>query len=285
VEGDTLIDAAGTRHARAEARARIACLVPSVTELICALGLAPQLVARTGFCIHPKALVADIPKVGGTKDVDMARLRSLAPTHVVLNMDENTRPVADALAQFVPHLIVTHPNAPEDNLALYRLIGGVFGREPEARQLCARFEEALGAARAAASQFVSERVLYLIWKDPWMSVAADTYIARTLATVGWTTVPRGSGGKFGGARGTAPGAARYPRVDLAEAAREAGLVLLSTEPYMFRERHVAELREQMPGKRVELIDGEMTSWYGSRAIEGLEYLPRLRARLQSRKAA
>jgi ABC-type Fe3+-hydroxamate transport system substrate-binding protein len=281
VEGDTLIDAAGTRHARAQAGAqadaRIACLVPSITELICALGLAPQLVARTGFCIHPKALVADIPKVGGTKDVDMARLRSLAPTHVVLNMDENTRPIAEALAQFVPHLIVTHPNAPEDNPALYRLIGGVFGRESEAQQLCARFEKALAGTRAAASQFPPERVLYLIWKDPWMSVAADTYIARTLATVGWTTVPRESGGKLG--------AARYPQVDLAEAAREADLVLLSTEPYMFRERHAHELREQMPGKRVELIDGEMTSWYGSRVIEGLKYLPRLRRQLQSRKAA
>lgn len=285
MQGDTLIDAAGTRHARAkagaDAGARIACLVPSITELICTLGLGAQLVARTGFCIHPKALVADIPKVGGTKDVDMARLRALAPTHVVLNIDENTRPVAEALARFVPHLVVTHPNAPEDNPALYRLIGGVFGREAEAERLCARLEEALGAARAAAAQFAPERVLYLIWKDPWMSVAADTYIARTLATVGWTTVPRESGA----ARGAATGAARYPQVDLAEAAREADLVLLSTEPYMFRERHAHELRGQLPGKRVELIDGEMTSWYGSRAIEALEYLPRLRGQLQSRRAA
>lgn len=270
----TLADAQGTRHAPAGPQVRIACLVPSITELICALGLAPRLVARTGFCIHPKAVVAEIPKVGGTKEVDMDRLRTLAPTHVVLNMDENTQAIAQAVATFVPHVIVTHPNAPEDNLALYRLIGGIFGREQAAEKLCHELDAALQAARAAAVQWAEERVLYLIWKDPWMGVAPNTYISRTLATVGWRTVP--AGGEL-----AAVGAARYPQVDLAACAREADLVLLSTEPYMFRDRHVAQLRQQLPGKRVELIDGEMTSWYGPRAIEGLEYLPALRARLRA----
>lgn len=261
-----LLDAAGTQHAPAGKNARIACLVPSITELICTLGLAPQLVARTGFCIHPKEVLRDIPKVGGTKNVDLDRLRALAPTHVVLNIDENTKPTAEALAAFVPHLVVTHPNAPQDNLALYRLIGGLFGREAEAEALCAELQAALDQTRAAASRWPEEKVLYLIWKDPWMSVARETYIARTLATVGWTTVPREA-------------AARYPEIELRAAARQADLLLLSTEPYMFRERHVADLRALLPGKRIELIDGEMTSWYGSRAIEGLRYLPRLRAAL------
>jgi ABC-type Fe3+-hydroxamate transport system substrate-binding protein len=269
---DVLTDAQGTRHAPAGPDARIACLVPSITELICALGLAPQLVARTGFCIHPKDVVGEVPKVGGTKEVDMERLRALAPTHVVLNMDENTRAIAQAVAQFVPHVIVTHPNAPEDNPALYRLIGGIFGRAHRAEELCGELEAALRTARAAAAQWPEERVLYLIWKDPWMGVAPNTYISRTLATVGWRSVPQG--GELADV-----GAARYPQVDLAACARLADLVLLSTEPYMFRDRHVAQLREQLPGTRVELIDGEMTSWYGPRAIEGLKYLPALRARL------
>jgi ABC-type Fe3+-hydroxamate transport system substrate-binding protein len=271
---DLLTDAQGTRHARAGPDARIACLVPSITELICALDLAPQLVARTGFCIHPKVVVEGIPKVGGTKEVDMARLRALAPTHVVLNMDENTREIAQEVARFVPHVIVTHPNAPEDNPALYRLIGGIFGQEQRAAVLCGELEAALHAARVAAGQWAEERVLYLIWKDPWMGVAQNTYIAHTLAAVGWRTVPEG--GEL-----AAVGAARYPQVDLVDCARQADLVLLSTEPYMFRDKHVAQLREQLPGKRVELIDGEMTSWYGPRAIEGLKYLPALRARLNA----
>jgi len=267
-----LMDAAGTQHAPAGAGARIACLVPSITELICTLGLASQLVARTGFCIHPREIVGAIPKVGGTKDVDLEKLRALSPTHVVLNIDENTRPAAEALAAFVPHLVVTHPQAPEDNLALYRLIGGLFGRELQAEALCGELTAALAGARAAAASWVPETVLYLIWKGPWMTVSPVTYIGRTLAAVGWQVAPQA-------------GAVRYPEVALPAAAQAAGLVLLSTEPYMFRERHLAELEALLPGKRIALIDGEMTSWYGSRAIAGLRYLPRLRAQLDAERRA
>jgi len=263
-----LLDAAGTQHEPAGAGARIACLVPSITELICDLGLAPQLVARTGFCIHPKEIVGAVPKVGGTKDVDLEKLRALRPTHVVLNIDENTRPAAEALAAFVPHLVVTHPQAPEDNLALYRLIGGLFGAERQAEHWCGELAAALAEARAAAVRWTPEKVLYLIWKDPWMTVSSTTYIARTLATVGWQVAPQAD-------------AARYPQVALPAAAAGVELVLLSSEPYMFRESHLAELQARLPGKRVALIDGEMTSWYGSRAVAGLRYLPRLRARLDA----
>lgn len=107
-----LRDAAGTLHARARSEARIVSLVPSITELICDLGLIDRLVGRTGFCIHPKALLRPIPKVGGTKSVDVEKVRALQPSHVILNIDENDKPVAEALAEFVPNLIVTHPLAP-----------------------------------------------------------------------------------------------------------------------------------------------------------------------------
>ena len=100
-----------------EAGPRIVCLVPSITELLCDLGLAGQLVGRTGFCVHPWETVRRIPKVGGTKDVRLDRIRELAPTHVVVNVDENRREDAEALAEFVPEVIVTHPRAPRDNLA------------------------------------------------------------------------------------------------------------------------------------------------------------------------
>lgn len=257
-------DALGTVHAAAGPGARIACLVPSITELLCDLGLAAQLVARTGFCIHPKEMVQDIPKVGGTKDVDLDKLRALAPTHVVVNIDENLKATADALAAFVPHVVVTHPQGPQDNPALYRLIGGIFGRERAAADLCAAFQSAFEAATRACAQWPRERVLYLIWKDPWMTVARDTYISRTLAAVGWDTVPETA-------------AERYPTIDLVAAARSADLVLLSTEPYMFREQHTGQLQAMLPGRHIALIDGEMSSWYGSRAVAGMAYLQRLRA--------
>lgn len=91
---------------------RIASLVPSATETLAALGLGPSLVARKGFCIHPADAVKHVPKVGGTKDVNLARLRAIAPSHVVVNVDENRRETADALREFVPHVIVTYPRSP-----------------------------------------------------------------------------------------------------------------------------------------------------------------------------
>ena len=259
-------DAVGTLHERADSSARIVSLVPSITELICDLDLAAQLVGRTGFCVHPRAILKHIPKVGGTKDVNFAKVRALAPTHVVLNIDENEQAAAAELARFVPNLIVTHPLGPLDNPPLYRLLGGIFAREQAAEALCARFQQAHDALAQAARTRARRRVLYLIWKDPWMTVSRDTYISRTLALAGLDTIPAGT-------------AARYPEVALDDPQlQDAELTLLSSEPYRFRARHVAEL-QSLPAMReipVALIDGEMTSWYGSRAIAGMEYLRRFR---------
>ena len=177
---------------------------------------------------------------------------------------------ARALAQFVPHLIVTHPMDPLDNPPLYRLIGGIFGQEETAEALCSRFRQAHSALAEAARAWPRQSVLYLIWKDPWMTVARDTYISRALAVAGWDTVPE-----------TAD--ARYPRIELDAALLQgAELVLLASEPYRFRARDLAELRAlpAMHSSKLALIDGEMTSWYGSRAIAGAGYLRSFRERLQ-----
>src|ERR1700742_2629139 len=137
-----LLAAAGVAHAPAAGPLRIVSLVPSITELLCDLGLSGQLVGRTGFCIHPWETVREVPKGGGTKDVKLARVRELAPTHVVVNVDENRREDADALAEFVPNVVVTHPREPRDNLALYRQMGETFGVEAAAEELCRQFEAA-----------------------------------------------------------------------------------------------------------------------------------------------
>jgi ABC-type Fe3+-hydroxamate transport system substrate-binding protein len=240
---------------------RIVSLVPSLTELVCALGLGEALVGRTGFCVHPKDVVRRIPKVGGTKDVNLAKVRALAPTHVVLNVDENRKESADELATFVPNLVVTHPLGPLDNLELYRQFGRTFDCEREAEALCARFRAAYDKAHAL--RLPSRRVLYLIWKDPWMTVSRDTYISRTLALFGLETVPEAA-------------AQRYPKLEDLRSV-DADLVLLSSEPYRFRDRHVAEVAG-ITGKRALLVDGEMTSWYGPRAIAGFDYLRNFAAR-------
>jgi hypothetical protein len=257
---ERLRDSAGVLHAPAHA-ARIVSLVPSITELLFDLGLSDRVVGRTGFCVHPEPAVRAVPKVGGTKDIKLDALRALAPTHVIVNVDENEAQAVEAIRAFVPHIVVTHPNAPEDNLALYALMGALFGAGERADALGA----ALGAEleRCRAADWTPERVLYLVWKDPWMTVAADTYIARTLACVGWQ-VTTGPGGWAG--------AARYPRIDdIVAASRAVERVLLSTEPYLFGAADVQWLGTRVPVP-VELIDAEMTSWYGSRAIRGLAYL-------------
>jgi len=259
-----LVDAVGQHHAPAP-DARIVSLVPSITELLCDLGLGPQLVGRTGFCIHPKAVVAAIPKVGGTKDVNIDRIRTLAPTHVVVNIDENEKPTVDALAQFVPHVVVTHPLVPHDNLALARLLGGLFGKEAEAAAWCRAFDTELALLRAMPAG-PPRTVLYCIWQDPWMTVSGDTYIAAMLAELGWKVPSLGT--------------ERYPRFDWSAALVD-GLdaVLLSTEPYRFTEAHADALEKQI-GIPVLLVDGEMLSWYGSRALAGVRYLREVRAMVE-----
>jgi hypothetical protein len=180
---------------------------------------------------------------------------------LIVNIDENPRATVDELARFVPHVIVTHPLGPADNPPLYRLLGRIFGRADQAESLCRQFEHSY--QEAASATWSTQRVLYLIWKSPWMTVSRDTYISRMLATVGWDT-------------GEMRSEARYPAIQLTPALlRETHVVLLSSEPYAFRERHCVEVLDQMPSgahARVRLIDGSMTSWYGSRAIRGLQYL-------------
>jgi ABC-type Fe3+-hydroxamate transport system substrate-binding protein len=236
---------------------RIVCFVPSITEMLFDLRLGDRVVGRTGFCIHPWEAVRHVPKVGGTKDIMMDRVRALAPTHAIVNVDENRREDAEALRAFVPEVIVTHPCAPRDNVDLYRQMGAIFDRDEEAEALCARFEEAYAAATAVERP--RREVLYLIWRDPWMGVAPDTYISRTLAAFNWHTVP------------AAPDV-RYPQLRLEDHAGAVDHVLLSSEPYHFKDHHIAEVAAAVPGARVALVDGEMTSWYGSRAIAGLTYL-------------
>jgi len=256
-------DWAGVAHLPAVAPVRIASLVPSLTELLFALGLGPQVVARTGFCVHPAPEVRQVRKIGGTKDPDLERLRALAPTHLIVNIDENRREVVDAARAFVPHVIVTHPLIPADNLRLFALFAAIFGRASEAADLAANFAAASAESQAVTARLPRERVLYLIWKSPWMSVSRDTYVAATLATAGMDVVD-------------AIAKQRYPVLEVDEPAwREADRILLSTEPYAFRENDRRALEEQT-GKPVALLDGEWTSWYGARAAPGLRALARWR---------
>src|SRR6478672_1535257 len=162
--------------ARAEPMPRIASLVPSLTELVFALGLGERLVARTGFCIHPSDRVGAVAKVGGTKDVNLAKLRQLAPTHVLVNVDENRKETIDAIEAWgddAPKIVVTHPRDPVDNLALVDQLATVFAGAPGVAERAAGLRgdlaDVLAAVRAEGRP--KRRVLYLTWHEPWMTVA------------------------------------------------------------------------------------------------------------------
>jgi ABC-type Fe3+-hydroxamate transport system substrate-binding protein len=262
------VDAAGVAHDTAGADARIVSLVPSITETLFALNLDAQIVGRTGFCVHPREKVRAVRKVGGTKAVNLDAVRALRPTHLIVNIDENERDTVEQLRAWVPHIVVTHPRTPQDNLALYALLGAIFDRVDDAQRLTELLEDRLRAASTQA--FAAQNVLYLIWREPWMTVARDTYIAAMLRLVNWRTLPDVQGG--------AAGAARYPTLDFGAAPWLADVdrILLSSEPYRFTPTHRDTLSRdpRLAGKRIELIDGEMVSWYGVRAIEGVDYLMR-----------
>lgn len=267
---DVLRDALGQSFERVPGgQSRIVSLVPSITELLFDLELGEQVVGRTSFCVHPADKVKAVPTVGTPKKPDLAKLRELAPTHVLVSIDETTRDLSRSLRDFVPNIVVTHPIVPRDNLDLYRLVGGIFNRVSKAEGLCYDFENAFRAVATFAPRLPERRVLYLVWKDPWMAVSRNTYIGRMLDLVRWRSLiddPK----------------VRYPQVEMAKVIKDADIVFLATEPYRFGGADIDALKKTFDckGKVVRSIDGALVSWYGSRAIPGLKYLRETAAELK-----
>jgi ABC-type Fe3+-hydroxamate transport system substrate-binding protein len=269
------VDAIGTQHQVVEGDFRIACLVPSITELLFDLNLGKRVVARTGYCIHPEELVKSVPKVGGTKQINFEKLKKLNPSHVILNLEENTRECALTLKSFIPNLVVTHPTKFKDNFSLFHLIGGVF----KAHQSASSLSEKL-ASEMAQYDFSWPlnrqplNVVYLIWKDPWMSVAPTTYIADVLKLANFWQIQL-------------PSERDYPTVDFSLIDwSKVDAVFLSSEPYSFSLDDRSQLKKQLGQLAskpipVVMVDGELMSWYGSRALATPAYLHQLRVELEA----
>lgn len=231
---------------------RIVSLVPSLTELLVELG-AP-VVGRTRYCVHPAEAVAGIPIVGGTKDFDLAKIRALNPDLVIANLEENVAEPLLALREEIPVWTTQVRDLPEALTTIVDL-GRLSGREPRARQLAADIDRAF----AALSQHPPRRVLYLIWRRPWMSVGNDTFIHDLIRRCGWIN--------------SMAEHTRYPSLDDHElAALEPELILLSSEPYPFAPKHLPELQSLCPDARLALVDGSYFSWYGSRLLPAAAYL-------------
>lgn len=233
---------------------RVVSLCPSITESLIALGAADDLVGVTRYCIHPREVVRGLRKVGGTKNPDLAAIRALAPDLVFLNSEENRREDHDALASEF-EVDVSHPRAPGDVPPLLRRWGRLVGRDEAGEGRAREVEDAIAALRSERPPAFS--YAYLIWKNPWMSVSDDTYVAGLLRAAGGENV-------FG--RRAEP----YPAVTEKEiVASRPDVLLLPDEPYRFREEHRAAWVPLLPDAEVLLVSGDDLCWHGVRTTRGL----------------
>ena len=274
---EAMLPAASIR--RRASPTRIASLVPSLTELVVALGLGARAWSRAPATASIRPRRWRVPKVGGTKTVNLAKLRRLRadPRAGQRRREPARHRRGDArLGRAAPKIVVTHPLDPEDNLALVDAAGDGLRRRRRAwpsgpPALC----DALRARARRATRPEGRpprRVLYLIWRDPWMTVARDTYLSRMLARVGWQTLPGAE--RRRGRRGALPGAGRRRAVAGRGRAGAAQLRALR-----LRRRHVADAQALCPRRAVRRVDGELLSWYGARAVAG----PALPARAGRRR--
>jgi ABC-type Fe3+-hydroxamate transport system substrate-binding protein len=244
---------------------RIVSLVPSTTELLCALGLADALVGVTVYCVEPRAVVRTKTRVGGEKDPDLATIRALAPDLVIANIEENRREDVDALRAAGIDVFVTYPRSVAESLGMIRELGTVTGAVAASRGLLDELEPLHAAVRARLAGRRATPVFYPIWREPWMTIGHDTYIHDLLATCGGANVFADR--------------TRYPTIALEElAARAPEVVLLPNEPFRFRRAHLRDFDAYpaLPAVRdgrLLLVDGKRFSWHGPRLAEALRTVP------------
>jgi iron complex transport system substrate-binding protein len=229
---------------------RLVSLCPSLTETVVALGLRGALVGRTKFCVYPADAVADVPRVGGTKDPKVDRIVALAPDWVLMNEEENRKEDADALRAAGLRVHASFPRAPDDVPGLIEDLGDLLGVETDAYPVAARVRDELAAVREQVSG-ARQRFAFLIWRGPYMAAGADTYVGRLL--------------ELAGGQNVVAGAERYPTIEPGQL-RDAERVLLSSEPYPFAAQHADELAAAsgLPRERFVLCDGQLLTWHGPR---------------------
>ena len=242
---------------------RLVSLCPSITETLAEVGLGERLVGVTNFCTRPAAVVGVLPKVGGTKTVDLQRVAELRPDRIFANAEENVKAQVEALsARFPVH--VSMPRAVAEIPAHIRELAREAGSPSSADAIAAEVENALAQLAPGRPAF---RYAYFIWKDPWMTVSGDTYVSDLFRYAGGENV-------------FADDAIRYPEVtpERVLAARP-DVLFFSSEPYPFSEKHRPAIEAAFGSSiRSEFIDGDDCCWHGARTRQGLERMGELRAR-------
>jgi len=234
---------------------RIISLVPSQTELIVDLGLLDRLVGITKFCVHPENLRSNIQVVGGTKQINLEKIRSLNPDIIICNKEENTKEMVLQLEELAP-VWVSDVDSVATSLDLIDSLGLLFSVEEKASAMRAQIELEMRSFVDWMKSRSFKKVAYLIWKNPYMAAGQTTFINELLRLNKFDNV-------------IIDPASRYPEIGL-ELLKQADLILLSSEPYPFKEDDVDELKSALQ-REVRLVDGEYFSWYGSRLQNAFSY--------------
>jgi len=237
---------------------RIISLVPSQTELLHYLGLEEETIGITKFCIHPNKWFQNKIRVGGTKNIDIQKITDLNPDLIIANREENVKEQVAEIARHFPVWVTDVPTL-EDAYRMIGDIGQLSGKTAEATALESAIKFEFDQLAPPSSPVAA---CYLIWKDPYMTIGGNTFINDMMRMAGFKNV-------FAGQK-------RYPEVSAAAIKNNgAKVLLLSSEPYPFKQKHLHELQEQLPGMVIMLVDGELFSWYGSRLLHSPAYFREL----------
>lgn len=235
---------------------RVVSVVPSQTEYLYDLGLGNNIVGQTLFCVHPENRFKNAVKVGGTKKLNLDKIRELKPDIIIANKEENEHSQILKLEKEFP-VWISDIKTMDDALDMMLELGSIFGKVMEADNIISQINTAL--AKGMPQQKI-RKTLYLIWREPWMAAGRDTFVNHMMQYAGFDNVLEDSG-------------SRYPDLSDMEIRKlDPEYVLLSSEPYPFKEIHVQELRKLLPQSHIVLVDGEMFSWYGSRLVQAFPYL-------------
>lgn len=243
---------------------RIISLVPSQTELLCDLGLKEKIIGVTKFCVHPSGINKTKTIVGGTKNLRMDVIENLQPDIIIANKEENEKEQLEILAEKFPVWVSDIKNL-DDAFQMIQLLGAITNTNEGARTI---LENIITAKNDYSSQVTKNtfRTIYLIWKNPYMCVGGDTFISSMLFAAGFEN--------------TTAHYSRYPEITIAEIAElKPEIIILSSEPFPFKEIDCTELQLKLPQTKIILADGEMLSWYGSRMQYCWQYFTTLRQQL------
>ena len=237
---------------------RIVSTVPSQTELLHSLGLNSEVVGITKFCVHPNSWFRNKTRVGGTKELKLSRIRQLQPDLIICNKEENEKSDIEELKKEFP-VWVSDVTDLDSAIVMIDRIGKITRREKESIELINQINNNFNSLQQFSG---SLSVVYLIWKNPYMTVGSDTFIHNMLCKIGLKNVFSNS--------------FRYPETTIEEIVScKPNLVFLSSEPYPFNQKDINHFQLNLPDSNVILVDGEYFSWYGSRLEHAPDYFSNL----------